>query len=246
MRLKVTLSYDGSNYFGWQKQTDARSIQGVIEEMLSTLHKHPIEITASGRTDAKVHAVAQVFHFDSDRVIDEERWVAAMNCMLPKDIRVQKVEFVEDEFHARFHSTLKRYDYLVSSHIKDPFLHHYMGMERMHLDLARMQDCATIFLGTHDFTTFTSAKIDPRKSRMKTITRLELVQEEKAIRMIFEGNGFLRYMVRMLAQTLIEVGKHKISKAEVQHMLDSKDKQICRYKADACGLYLVEVQYGGK
>lgn len=245
MRWKVTLSYDGSDYAGWQRQSNAHSIQEVIESCLSKLHKHPIMITASGRTDAQVHAVGQVFHFDSEKEIAEQQWKHALNSMLPNDIRIQKVEAVEEQFHARFSATLKRYDYLISNQKDNPFLQKYMAIEPMKLDIEAMQSCALIFVGTHDFTSFTSAKIDPRKPRTKTITRLEVVEEQDYIRIIFEGTGFLRYMVRMLAQTLIEVGKHRIDTLEVQAMLDGKDKHLCRYKADACGLYLMHVTYGG-
>lgn len=243
IRLKATVSYDGSAYAGWQRQSNAHSIQSVIEEVLSKLHKHPVEIVASGRTDAKVHAIAQVFHFDSDRLIDEEHWVQALNSMLPKDIRIQKVEQVSDDFHARFDAIGKRYEYVLSRSIRNPFYQKYVGFDWKPLDVVYMQACAQVFIGTHDFTSFTSAKIDPRKSRMKTIWQLEINEEADTIRFIFEGNGFLRYMVRMLTQTLIEAGKHEISIEEVKVMLDAKDKNISRYKAEPQGLYLVEVLY---
>lgn len=246
MRWKATVSYDGSKYAGWQRQTNALGIQEIIEGVLLRLHKSKVEIVASGRTDAQVHAYGQVFHFDSDKEIAEDHWKLALNSMLPKDIRIQKVERVHDDFHARFHAERKRYDYLVSRDVDNPFLQNYMAMDNCKLDVAYMRECAIIFIGTHDFTSFTSAKIDPRKPRIKTISRLEIIEEETCVRLIFEGNGFLRYMVRMLAQVLIEAGKHRLDKAQLQHMLNGKDKHLCRYKADACGLYLMQVMYGGE
>lgn len=243
MRFKVTVSYDGSGYSGWQRQTNAQSIQSEIEDALQQILKQSVEVTASGRTDAQVHAIAQVFHFDSDAAIDVEHWKRALNSLLPKDIRIQKVEIVEDDFHARFSAVSKRYDYLVTTQKENPFLQNYMGMERFALDVPYMQECASVFLGTHDFTSFTSAKIDPRKPRVKTITCLEVQQEDTCIRMIFEGNGFLRYMVRMLAQTLIEAGKHRVTKEQIEAMLEGKNKHACRYKAEPQGLYLVHVKY---
>lgn len=245
-RWKVTCAYDGSRYRGWQRQTNANSIQEVIEATLTKLHKYPIEITASGRTDAQVHATGQVFHFDSEKEITPDHWKQAMNSMLPSDIRIQQVEKVEDTFHARFSAVSKRYDYLVSQEVDNPFLQNYMALIKQELDLEKMQECAKVFLGTHDFTSFTSAKIDPRKPRTKTITRLDVIQEGNHIRMIFEGSGFLRYMVRMIAQTLIEAGRQRISKEEIEEMLDKQDKHVCRYKAVPCGLYLVSVTYGGE
>lgn len=243
MRFKATVSYDGSGYSGWQRQTNAQSIQSEIEDALQQILKQSVEVTASGRTDAQVHAIAQVFHFDSDAAIDVEHWKRALNSLLPKDIRIQRVEIVEDDFHARFSAVSKRYDYLVTTQKENPFLQKYMGMERFTLDVKYMQECASVFLGTHDFTSFTSAKIDPRKPRVKTITRLAIQQEDTCIRMIFEGNGFLRYMVRMLAQTLIEAGKHRVTKEQIEVMLEGKSKHACRYKAEPQGLYLVHVTY---
>lgn len=243
MRYKAIVSYDGFAYGGWQKQPNTRSIQEEIETVLSSMHGRMIEITASGRTDAGVHAMAQVFHFDSEKELDNYHWTRAMNSLLPKDIRIQSVTKVSDDFHARFHATGKRYDYLVTNTMKNPFYERYMGKEWRELDLQAMQECAKVFLGEHDFTSFTSNKIDPRKPRIKTISRLDVIEENDYIRMIFVGSGFLRYMVRMIAQTLIEVGKHKIDKEDVQRMLNAKDKHSCRYKAQSQGLYLVEVYY---
>lgn len=150
---------------------------------------------------------------------------------------------MEDDFHARFHAVSKRYDYLITTDVNNPFYYHYMGKDRKVLDVKRMSECARVFLGTHDFTSFTSSKLDPRKSKVKTITRLDIVQEEHAVRLVFEGNGFLRYMVRMIAQTLIEAGKHRLDVADVKQMLYGQDKHLCRYKAQAEGLYLVHVTY---
>lgn len=243
MRYKAIVSYDGFAYGGWQKQLNSTSIQEEIEKALSSMHDHLVEITASGRTDAKVHAIGQVFHFDSDRELDDFHWTRAINSLLPKDIRIQHVEPVHDEFHARFDAIGKRYDYLVTNETRNPFYERYMGKEWKSLDVEVMKDCAQVFLGEHDFTSFTSNKIDPRKPRIKTITRLDVIKEGDHIRMIFEGSGFLRYMVRMIAQTLIEAGKHKLNKNQIRDMLEAKDKHSCRYKAQPQGLYLVEVYY---
>lgn len=242
-RYKAVVQYDGTHYGGWQKQINTHSIQQEIEEAFLKLHGYEVSISASGRTDALVHAVGQVFHFDSKKEMDAVAYVRALNSILPKDIRIQSVECVHDDFHARFDAIKKRYDYLITSEVQNPFFEHYMGKDRMVLDVKAMQSCACVFLGTHDFTSFTSNKIDSRKTREKTITRLDIIQEEHAIRMIFEGNGFLRYMVRMLAQTLIEVGKHHITEEEVREMLEAKSKHVCRYKAQPQGLYLVRVWY---
>lgn len=242
-RFKAIVSYDGSQYGGWQRQIHASSIQEEIEQVLLRIQGHPVSITASGRTDAKVHALQQVFHYDSESNMEGMHWTKAMNALLPKDIRIQSVTQVSDDFHARFSAKLKRYDYLITDNMNNPFYERYMAKDYQALDVRYMQECASVFVGTHDFTSFTSNKIDPRKPRIKTISRLEVMQEHDYIRMIFEGNGFLRYMVRMLAQTIIEAGKHRITKQDVQVMLDGKNKHMCRFKAPAHGLYLIHVIY---
>ncbi|WP_416326964.1 tRNA pseudouridine(38-40) synthase TruA [[Eubacterium] hominis] len=242
-RYLAIVSYDGYAYGGWQKQINTISIQEEIEKVLASIHGHPVDITASGRTDAGVHALGQAFHFDSERELDDFHWTRAMNSLLPKDIRIQHVTQVHDEFHARFDAVKKRYDYLVTNDIKNPFYERYMGKEWKELDVSRMKTCAKVLIGEHDFTSFTSNKIDPRKPRVKTITRLDIIEETDHIRMIFEGNGFLRYMVRMIAQTLIEAGKHRLDEKDVRVMLEAKDKHSCRFKAQPQGLYLVKVYY---
>lgn len=243
MRYKVVVSYQGTSYQGWQTQHRNNSVQEEIESVLKIIHKEDVEITASGRTDAKVHALGQVFHFDSHLDMSEMGFKNALNALLSKRIRVKSVEQVDDEFHARFHATSKRYDYYVSNDIENPFIVDYMGIEEYSLDLSLMQECADVFVGTHDFTSFTSARIDERKSRVKTIYRIEVLEDNNCYHFVFEGNGFLRYMVRMLVQTIIEVGKERISVQDAQQMLESKNKHACKYKADPRGLYLVSVSY---
>lgn len=243
MRFKVTVAYNGAHYYGWQTQHRGDSIEEAIEAVLTGMHAKEIEIVASGRTDAKVHALGQVFHFDSDLDITSEAMKVALNSQLPKDIRIQKVECVSDEFHARFDAISKRYDYYVTCDVDNPFIEDFMMRSAKELDLLAMQKSAAIFLGKHDFTSFTSAKIDDRKNRIREITRFEILKEERQYHFILEGDGFLRYMVRMIVQTIIEVGKHKETFEEVKAMLEGKDKHLCKYKACAQGLYLVEVKY---
>lgn len=242
-RFKVTLSYNGSKYHGWQTQLKGNSIQEQVENVLASIQCEPCEVVASGRTDAKVHAIGQVFHFDSKLSMDAQSYQRAMNALLPKDIRIKKVELVNDEFHARFDAISKRYDYYLSSDMNNPFNHEFVGKESKQLDLDLMQQCAQLFVGTHDFTTFTSNRIHPQKSRVKTIITLNVDRYEDGVHFIFEGSGFLRYMVRMLVQTIIEVGKHTLTVEEVKMMLEAKSKHLCRFKAQPEGLYLVEVKY---
>lgn len=243
MRIKMTLSYDGSGYAGWQRQSNALGIETIVEEALARLHHHPIKVTASGRTDGGVHALAQVIHFDSEIEMGEVHWVRAMNALLPMDIRVQSAVPCEDGFHARFDAVRKRYDYCVSYDVNNPFHHRYYALYQGKLDIERMQRCADVLVGTHDFTSFTSSRIDPRKSRVRTLYCCQVIEEPFGVRFQLEGNSFLRYMVRMIVGTLMEAGRGRLDAAKVQEMLAAKDKHACRYKAPANGLYLVQVWY---
>lgn len=243
MRLKATVSYDGSGYAGWQRQDNALGIESIIMDVMERIHHHPVEITGSGRTDAGVHAIAQVIHFDSELKMSKEQWRRAMNALLPADIRMQDVEKVREDFHARFDAISKRYDYYLSYDIDNPFLQRYRAFYRGRLNIERMKECAALFVGTHDFTSFTSSRIDSRKSRVRTITMCAIEETADGLHFRLEGNSFLRYMVRMIVGTLIEAGRDRLSVQEVKAMLEAKDKEACRYKAPGSGLYLVEVRY---
>ena len=243
MIYKVILAYDGSNYAGWQKQENALGIQEVIEKALTTIHKKETFITASGRTDAKVHALGQVFHFEADKKIGPDRYKMALNALLPEDIRILKVSLEADDFHARFSAKSKRYDYICTYEKENPFVYKYKEVLNHRLNIEAMKRASEYLVGTHDFTSFSSSKIDPRKPRVKTITRIDIFEENQDIRFVYEGTGFLRYQVRMMTETLIMVGSNKIDIEEVKRILDKKDKSACRYNASPNGLYLVHVNY---
>ncbi len=244
MVLKCIVSYDGTNYKGWQVQPQLKTVQKEIEDVLSKIHGHNrVEITASGRTDAFVHAKGQVFHFETDKNMDTNFWKYTMNRMLPKDIRIRSVEKVRDDFHARFDCVSKRYDYLISQDGDDPFVRNYMCIETRPLDFEIMEKACKVFEGCHDFTSFTSAKIHEEKSRVRTIHECSFHIHKDHLQLIFIGDGFLRYQVRMMAQTIIEAGLHHIGVEDIERMLKACDKHVCRFKADPSGLYLMEVHY---
>ena len=243
MRMKATVAYDGYEYAGWQKQDNALGIQSVIEKALSTIHKEPVSITASGRTDAKVHAYGQVFHFEGIENMNGHQYVQALNTLLDPSIRIVDVVAVSDQFHARFSAIYKRYDYICTFDQDDPFAYRRKHRLFKPLNVENMKEGAQYLLGTHDFTSFCSSKIEPEKPKTKTITNISLIEEGKDLRMVFEGNGFLRYQVRMMAATLIEVGRGKIPPEKVKEILELKHKEACRYNAPAHALYLVEVGY---
>ena len=241
--MKVVVAYDGYNYAGWQRQKNALGIQEVIESILEKIHKCPTEIVASGRTDAKVHALGQVFHFKPKENMSCEGYFQALNTLLPKDIRIVSCEWVDDDFHARFSAKKKRYEYVNTYDAENPFVYKYKNVLRRRLDVSLMKEACVYLLGEHDFTSFSSCKIDARKPRVKCIDSIDIVEEGLDVRFVFVGSGFLRYQVRMMSATLIAVGEGKILPKDVQTMLDAKDKHACRFNASAQGLYLMEVYY---
>lgn len=243
MKYKAVAAYDGSRYHGWQKQNNANGIQSVIEAAFAAFSREPVSITAAGRTDAGVHARGQVFHFESSLGMQPENFQRALNANLPLDIRILKVEAVDDAFHARFGAKAKRYDYWITYDRLDPFSFPYKTLSWKRLDINRMKKGAEYLLGRHDFTAYSSAKIHPDKSRIKTIASIEFLEHGEDLQVIFLGDGFLRYQVRMMMGTLMAVGAGDLEPEAVQQILESKDKEICRYNAPAQGLYLMEVFY---
>lgn len=243
MRLKVTVAYNGANFVGWQRQSKGRTVQKTIEDVISVILNQPTEITASGRTDSGVSALGQVFHFDSDFNISPQQWRKALNTQLPDDIYIKDVCVVSDDFHARYNVISKRYDYCIQTGDYDVFSYPFIYQLNRSLDLDKMRECAAMFVGEHDFTSFNATPLEILPYQIRTIKRLDIVDEKDKVRLIFEGKGFLRYMVRMITQVLIEVGLGRLNSQDIQSMFDLNNKQACKLNAPAQGLVLVEVRY---
>ena len=241
MRYKATVSYDGSGYYGWQSQNDKPSVQQKLNEAISRITNETISITGSGRTDSRVHAYGQTFHFDTDKKFAD--LASSINSQLPDDIHVIKVEEVSDDFHARYDVRWKHYDYLINNGPYDPLKRNYSVHEREKLDIELMKKASEVFIGEHDFTSFNATKKQEIANQTRTIYNISVASDGNMIRISFYGSGFLRYMVRMLAQTMIEAGKGKISPDEIREMLEKKDKEACHYNGEPQGLYLMEVGY---
>ncbi len=243
MRIKCTVSYDGSSYVGWQAQAGLHSIQNEIEKALAIIHKKPVVIHASGRTDAGVHALGQVFHFDTELTITNEKWKQAINGLLPSDIWLLHAETVDGEFHARHSCIKKTYEYRFSCGEYEVHRANYCTQLRYPVDIERIKDACTVFLGTHDFGSFNTNGIEERPYQIRTIEQIELMQEGHEYVLRFTGTGFLRYMVRMLVGSLLEVGRGRLEKETLQLWLEHPNKESCRHNAPAQGLYLKEVFY---
>ena len=244
MKIKATVAYNGFRYCGWQVQDNAVSIQEIIEKTLGKITKTSrVEIFASGRTDAGVHALGQVFHFDTDITMNENNWEQAMNSLLPEDMRIQKIEFVADDFHARYSVKGKRYRYLLNQGKADPFHYQTIYQYGRILNIEQMKEAAKVFIGEHDFSTFSATKKEIVPNQVKNIHEIIFSETDGILAIEFVGTGFLRYMVRMLMGTLIQVGEGKLTKEEVKHMLEAKNREVRTVTAPACGLTLVEVEY---
>lgn len=241
MRYKCVVSYDGSNYCGWQRQNNKNSIQQTIEEAIKKITCQDVKIVAAGRTDRYVHAKGQVFHFDNEKnIVDFKR---AINSQLPKDIHIVSVAAVNDDFHSRYSACYKHYDYLINDGEYDPLLANYCVSINKKIDIALMKKTSKIFIGEHDFTSFNATKKSEIYDQVRTIYRIDVVRDKDLIKISYYGNGFLRYMVRIISQTLIEAALGNISPKEVEDMLNAKDKQSCSFNGQPQGLYLVEVSY---
>ena len=239
MRFLITFSYDGSKYKGYQKQPNKATIQ---ERVLTQINNGEVSVSASGRTDAGVHALNQKAHFDLDINITPEKLKLALNSLLPSDIYVKKVEEVDGGFHARFNVKEKEYIYKINVGEYNPIEKDYIYQFNKNLDIDKMKEAIKYFEGTHDFKSFTKNN-DSKEDFIRTITKAEISKEDNIIIISFLGTGFLRYMVRNMVGCLIEVGELKRESADVKDILEAKDRTKAGITAHPEGLYLKEVYY---
>ncbi|GEK30758.1 tRNA pseudouridine synthase A [Kurthia zopfii] len=245
-RMKATIAYDGTNFSGYQVQPQQRTVQEEIEKVLTVMHKSDeiVHVTASGRTDARVHATGQVLHFDTTLSIPLDRYAHALNVQLPRDIRVLNVEEVAPDFHARFSVHGKRYRYIWSCEsVQSPFRRFYATPTNgVKPDVSAMKEAAQYILGTHDFSAFCAANTGV-KDKVRTVEAIEFEWHGEELHMTVEGNGFLYNMVRIIAGTLWEVGTGKRISTELEGIVASMDRSKAGKTASAQGLYLEKVYY---
>jgi tRNA pseudouridine38-40 synthase len=241
--LKLTLAYDGTRFVGWQKQASGESIQGLLEDALSRLEGAPVTAHGAGRTDAGVHAEGQVASARVTLAHDAATVVRALNAILPPDVRVNAVEDVAADFHARFSAREKSYRYQIANvAVMSPFVRAYAWHVPEPLDLAAMSDAAAALVGTHDFAAFQSAGSDVATTE-RTLTRSEFVDRGGLLAYEISGNGFLRHMVRAIAGTLVEVGRGWRPATDLQAVLAGRSRREAGATAPAHGLTLVKVEY---
>ncbi len=239
---KMLITYDGSRYLGWQKLGKGElTIQGVIEDILKELLGKKIEIHGSGRTDAGVHARAQVANFKSSQLLGKE-FQLAMNEKLPEDIRVIGFEKISGEFHSRYSAKAKVYQYYVDTNEKaNVFMRRYTCQYPKELSLEQMKQAATYLCGTHDFTSFTDDKSE--KDKVRTIFEIQIARERGIICFTYYGDGFLQHMIRILTGTLLEVGTGEKSPEDILQILERRKRAEAGFMVPAKGLFLDKVEY---
>lgn len=241
--LKLTLQYHGADFHGWQKQTGTRTVQGELETAFFQLFGQHVDVEGSGRTDAGVHALAQVASVKIENNIPLKNLKRALNDVLPSDVRISKVEHVEDDFHARFAAKKKTYKYMACVGGTRPALwHNTVGFFGCEVDLKKMQAAANLLLGKHNFKGFCSAHTVV-KDFEREIFDILIKKRGRVYTFEVSGNGFLYNMVRIIVGTLLEVGCGKKSEEHVKKALETGDRKFAGKTMAACGLYLKNVEY---
>lgn len=239
MRYKAIVSYDGTNYLGYQSQKNRQGIQDAIEKAFRLMTQTTIYTTGAGRTDKGVHALGQVFHFDSDLDIDEKTWLR-VNDRLPLDIRVVKITKVKPDFHARHSSKSKIYKYVIAKNPSTPFTKNYEVYIK-NLNVKPMVEALPLFVGTHDFKGF--CQYVEGKPTIKTIYKADFKETKNQYIFTFHGNSFLKYMVRSMMGTLIQIGLGKKDVTVIHEILDTQNRSLAGKTAESRGLFLVKIFY---
>ena len=246
MRYLITISYDGTNFSGYQKQPRERTVQGELEKVLKEINgDKKVDVHASGRTDAGVHALAQRVHFDLDIKITCEKLSKGLNSLLPPDIFVKRVEEVSDSFHARFSAIGKEYIYKLNMGEYNPLERNLVYQHNEKLDVVEMQRAMKYLEGTHNFKSFTKSD-EEKDDYVRTISQVNLIRDSKDVNQItfvFVGTGFLRYMVRNMVGTLIMVGQGKLKSEDIIRILKEENRVAAGKTAKPEGLYLKNVFY---
>ena len=243
-RYALTLSYDGSRFFGWQKQADGTpTVQAALEDALSAIAGSRIAVTAAGRTDTGVHAAAQVVHFDSEAARPLSAWVRGVNAYLPESIAVWHAQTVDGRFHARFDACGRRYRYLLhSAPVRSPLLAHRAGWTHYPLDADAMRRAAVCLVGTHDFSSFRASQCQA-KSPVKTLYSLDISGSSTLMKIDFHANAFLHHMVRNIVGALVYVGSGRLSEEGFAKLLAERSRLAAPPTFMPDGLYLTGADY---
>ena len=242
--IKLTIEYDGKNFPGWQSQPGKVSIQTEIENAIKSITGEEVQIIASGRTDAGVHALGQVANFHTETNIPIKQIPYAINSKLTKSIVIKDAEEVDDRFHSRYNCKQKTYRYIINNSEFPSALNRYREFHMPYkLDIEKMKKAIKHFEGEHDFAGFKSSGGSEKKTTVRNLTRCELIEDGNRIMIELTGNGFLYNMVRIISGTIVDIGLGKINVDEIDEIIASKDRTRAGKTLPPHGLYLVKVEY---
>ena len=243
--IKLVIEYDGKNFAGWQTQPGKDNIQKKKKKAIKEITGEDVELNASGRTDAGVHALGQVANFKTESLIEIEKIPYALNSKLPNSIVIINAEEVDERFHARYNCKGKTYKYIIYNNLFPSALNRYREFHMpQELNFAKMKKALKYFEGTHDFAGFKSSGGAPKKTTVRTITKAEIVKtDDNRITITLSGDGFLYNMVRIICGTIVDVGLGKIKVEDIEKIIESKDRKMAGKTLPPQGLYLVEVKY---
>ena len=242
MRIKIIVAYDGSRYYGFQHQENVLNIEDTLLLAIQKIDSSVSKIYGSGRTDRYVHAKGQVIHFDTTKEILEYKWVQAINTFLPEDIRVLECEYVGEDFHARYSAIKKEYRYYIKHRSYDIFCRNYadyipnINVEVLKKNIKRLE-------GVHDFRGFCSAKIVKEKSTIKEIYQAYVIEHDEFLELVFVGDGFLKYQIRTMVGTLVDIATGKKNEDIIDEIFESKNPEKTNRVVTGKGLYLISVTY---
>jgi tRNA pseudouridine38-40 synthase len=241
--ISLVLAYDGTNYHGWQRQPGVVTVEQKVREALQKILDHETKIYAGARTDAGVHAMDQTINFVTEKGIALQNLSRGLNSLLPPDIRVMGARDVDDSFHARYSARGKTYVYCILNELSNsPFLIRYVLHWPHSLDIGAMKEAVEWIIGEHDFSAF-KKKDEFYKNPVREIKRARVTRRAGMIYIILEGTGFLRYMVRTIAGTLILAGQGKINSGELKEILESRERERAGQTLPAHGLFLKKIIY---
>ena len=241
MKVALGVEYFGKNFHGWQIQKSAlRTVQSVVESALSEVANHPVRVFCSGRTDAGVHAVEQVIHFETDTIRTDRAWLFGGNVNLPSDVNFKWVKIVSDDFHARFSAFARSYQYKIHHHpVRSSLKADYYLWEPRTLNVDDMNAAAALLLGEHDFSCFRGS-LCQAKSPIKTIQIIQIDTIENELILNIKANAFLHHMVRNIVGTLLKIGRGEKSVEWMSQVLDSRDRKKAGPTAEPQGLYFMK------
>ncbi|WP_246543852.1 tRNA pseudouridine(38-40) synthase TruA [Candidatus Profftia tarda] len=242
-KIALGIEYDGSNYAGWQRQSNAPSIQECLEEALSKVANEVITVSCAGRTDAGVHATGQVVHVQTHVQRRDHRWIMGVNTYMPKDIAVHWAKIVKKNFHARFSATARRYRYVIyNNRYRQALLRNGITHFPYYLDVSRIERAAQDLIGPNDFTSFRSSQCQS-STPWRVLSHLKATRLGEYVIIDIQANGFLHHMVRNIVGSLMEIGRGNKPETWMADLLYAKDRKMAAATAKAAGLYLVAVKY---